>query len=110
MNSTNVNVDHKSHIFHLLQVRGYDVGFQTTKEGGFSRILMPGIYTMEVFAEGFFPRQILFSIVEQNPTTLNVTMYLVRFFTHFHSVLTLFAFRTPHEETETQTTNRQLAV
>ena len=64
----------------MLQVRGRDVGFQTTKEGEFWRILLPGIYTMEVFAEGFAPREVQFAIVEQNPTMLNVTLYPVRFY------------------------------
>ena len=57
-----------------LQVKGRDVGFQTTKEGEFWRILLPGIYTMEVFAEGYRPREIQFAIVEQNPTLLNITL------------------------------------
>ena len=77
-----------------MKVRGRDVGFQTTKvinmlgkhsimlthylkEGEFWRILLPGIYTMEVFAEGFAPREVQFAIVEQNPTMLNVTLYEV---------------------------------
>lgn len=60
-----------------MKVRGRDVGFQTTKEGEFWRILLPGIYTMEVFAEGFAPREVQFAIVEQNPTMLNVTLYPV---------------------------------
>ena len=64
----------------MLQVRGRDVGFQTTKEGEFWRILLPGIYTMEVFAEGFAPREVQFAIVEQNPTMLNVTLYPVRLY------------------------------
>ncbi len=58
----------------LFQVKGRDVGFQTTKEGEFWRILLPGIYTMEVFAEGYKPREVQFAIVEQNPTLLNVTL------------------------------------
>jgi len=58
-----------------MKIRGRDVGFQTTKEGEFWRILLPGIYTMEVFAEGFAPREVQFAIVEQNPTMLNVTLY-----------------------------------
>ena len=32
---------------------------------------------MEVFAEGFAPREVQFAIVEQNPTMLNVTLYEV---------------------------------
>ena len=61
--------------FHILQVKGRDVGFQTTKEGEFWRILLPGIYSMEVFAEGFQPREVQFAIVEQNPTLLNITLF-----------------------------------
>jgi len=57
-----------------MKVKGRDVGFQTTKEGEFWRILLPGIYTMEVFAEGYRPRDIQFAIVEQNPTLLNITL------------------------------------
>ena len=38
-----------------------------------------GIYTMEVFAEGFAPREVQFAIVEQNPTMLNVTLYPVSY-------------------------------
>lgn len=57
-----------------MKIRGRDVGFQTTKEGEFWRILLPGIYTMEVFAEGFVPREINFAVVEKNPTVLNITL------------------------------------
>ena len=59
----------------FFQVKGRDVGFQTTKEGEFWRILLPGIYTMEVFAEGYQPREVQFAIVEQNPTLLNITLF-----------------------------------
>ena len=38
-------------------------------------MLLPGIYTMEVFAEGFQPREVQFAIVEQNPTLLNITLF-----------------------------------
>jgi hypothetical protein len=61
--------------FLLFQIKGRDVGFQTTKEGEFWRILLPGIYTMEVFAEGYQPRELQFAIVEQNPTLLNITLF-----------------------------------
>ena len=47
------------------------------QEGEFWRILLPGIYTMEVFADGFAPREVQFAIVEQNPTMLNITLYQV---------------------------------
>lgn len=61
-------------IIFFIQVKGRDVGFQTTKEGEFWRILLPGIYTMEVFAEGFRPREVQFAVIEQNPTLLNITL------------------------------------
>lgn len=56
-------------------MKGRDVGFQTTKEGEFWRILLPGIYSMEVFAPGYQPREVQFAIVEQNPTLLNITLF-----------------------------------
>ncbi|KAL9881576.1 carboxypeptidase M isoform X1 [Glossina fuscipes] len=57
-----------------LKVKGRDVGFQTTKYGEFWRILLPGYYKLEIFAEGFAPREIEFVVVEQHPTLLNVTL------------------------------------
>ncbi|XP_059223641.1 carboxypeptidase M isoform X2 [Stomoxys calcitrans] len=57
-----------------LKIKGRDVGFQTTKHGEFWRILLPGYYKLEVFAEGFAPREIEFVVVEQHPTLLNVTL------------------------------------
>ena len=30
---------------------------------------------MEVFAEGYQPREVQFAIVEQNPTLLNITLF-----------------------------------
>ncbi|XP_037938393.1 carboxypeptidase D isoform X2 [Teleopsis dalmanni] len=57
-----------------LKVKGRDVGFQTTKYGEFWRILLPGYYKVEVFADGYAPREVEFVIVEQHPTLLNVTL------------------------------------
>merc|ERR1712024_132707 len=58
-----------------MKIKGRDVGLQTTKEGEFWRILLPGIYTMEVFAEGFKPKEVQFAVIEQNPTLLNITLF-----------------------------------
>nr|XP_023012130.1 carboxypeptidase D-like isoform X2 [Leptinotarsa decemlineata] len=58
-----------------LKVKSRDVGFQTTKYGEFWRILMPGVYKMEVYADGYVPREIEFVVVEQHPTLLNVTLH-----------------------------------
>jgi hypothetical protein len=57
-----------------MKIRGRDVGFQFVFEGEFWRILLPGIYTMEVYADGFAPREVDFAIVEKNPTVLNITL------------------------------------
>ncbi|KAL5277039.1 CPM.2 family protein [Megaselia abdita] len=57
-----------------LKVKGRDVGFQTTKHGEFWRVLMPGLYKLEVYAEGYTPREIEFMVVDQHPTLLNVTL------------------------------------
>jgi hypothetical protein len=59
------------------QINGRDVGFQTTKEGEFWRVLLPGIYTIELFAEGYHPKEVQFAVIEQNPTLLNITLQSV---------------------------------
>lgn len=58
-----------------LKIKGRDVGFQTTKYGEFWRILLPGVYKLEVYADGYIPRDVDFMVVEQHPTLLNVTMH-----------------------------------
>ncbi|XP_023723939.1 carboxypeptidase M isoform X2 [Cryptotermes secundus] len=58
-----------------LKVKSRDVGFQTTKYGEFWRILLPGIYKLEVYADGYLPREMDFMVVEQHPTLLNVTLH-----------------------------------
>ncbi|XP_069173711.1 carboxypeptidase D isoform X5 [Procambarus clarkii] len=58
-----------------IKIRGRDVGFQTTKYGEYWRVLLPGRYTIEVYAEGFDPREEDFTVVETNPTLLNLTLY-----------------------------------
>ena len=37
---------------------------------------------MEVYAEGFAPREVDFAIVEKNPTVLNITLRRVRLMTY----------------------------
>ncbi|XP_014258956.1 carboxypeptidase M-like isoform X2 [Cimex lectularius] len=58
-----------------LKIKGRDVGFQTTKYGEFWRILLPGEYVLEVYADGYTPREMEFRVVEQHPTLLNVTLF-----------------------------------
>uniref|UniRef100_A0A6P7G833 Carboxypeptidase M-like isoform X3 n=1 Tax=Diabrotica virgifera virgifera TaxID=50390 RepID=A0A6P7G833_DIAVI len=58
-----------------LKIKARDVGFQTTKYGEFWRILLPGVYKMEVYADGYIPKEVEFMVVEQHPTLLNVTLH-----------------------------------
>ncbi|KAK4317883.1 hypothetical protein Pmani_011062 [Petrolisthes manimaculis] len=57
-----------------MKIRGRDVGFQTTKYGEYWRILLPGRYTIEVYAAGHDPAVEDFTVVETNPTLLNITL------------------------------------
>uniref|UniRef100_A0A182Q3Q2 Peptidase M14 domain-containing protein n=1 Tax=Anopheles farauti TaxID=69004 RepID=A0A182Q3Q2_9DIPT len=57
-----------------LKIKGRDIGFTTTKYGEFWRILLPGVYKLEVYADGYVPKDVDFMIVEQHPTLLNVTL------------------------------------
>uniref|UniRef100_A0A1Y1LFE6 Peptidase M14 domain-containing protein n=1 Tax=Photinus pyralis TaxID=7054 RepID=A0A1Y1LFE6_PHOPY len=58
-----------------LKIKARDIGFQTTRYGEFWRILLPGMYKLEVYADGFVPREIEFMVVNDHPTLLNVTLY-----------------------------------
>lgn len=57
-----------------IKVKSRDVSFLTTKYGEFWRILLPGVYKLEVYANGYLPREIEFRVVEQHPTSFNVTL------------------------------------
>lgn len=57
-----------------LKIKGRDVGFQTTRYGEFWRILLPGVYKLEVYADGYSTQEVDFMVVEQHPTLLNVTL------------------------------------
>lgn len=57
-----------------LKIKTRDVGFQSTKYGEFWRILMPGVYKLEVYADGYVPREVDVMVVEQHPTLVNVTL------------------------------------
>ncbi|XP_076250151.1 carboxypeptidase D isoform X1 [Rhynchophorus ferrugineus] len=61
-----------------LKIKTRDVGFQTTKFGEFWRILLPGIYKLEVYADGFVPREVEFMVVDEHPTLLNVTLFAAK--------------------------------
>ncbi|KAG0729787.1 Carboxypeptidase M [Chionoecetes opilio] len=58
-----------------IKVKSRDVGFQTTKYGEYWRILLPGHYSLEVYANGYDPAVEDFLVVDTNPTLLNITLY-----------------------------------
>lgn len=58
-----------------VKVKSRDVSFSTTKYGEFWRVLLPGVYKLEVFSNGYIPREVEFVVIEQHPTLLNVTLY-----------------------------------
>ncbi|XP_018007555.1 carboxypeptidase M-like isoform X2 [Hyalella azteca] len=58
-----------------LKITGRDVGFTSTKYGEYWRVLLPGSYKIEAYAEGFLPRQDEFYVEESNPTLLNITLF-----------------------------------
>ncbi|KAF2367487.1 Peptidase M14 carboxypeptidase A [Trinorchestia longiramus] len=58
-----------------LKISGRDVGFTSTKYGEYWRVLLPGQYKIETYAEGYLPRQDEFYIEESNPTLLNITLF-----------------------------------
>ncbi|KAK4873625.1 hypothetical protein RN001_012985 [Aquatica leii] len=61
-----------------LKIKSRDIGFQTTKYGEFWRILLPGVYKLEAYADGYVPREIEFMVVNDHPTLLNVTLYVAK--------------------------------
>lgn len=71
-----------------LKVKSRDVGFQTTKYGEFWRILLPGIYKLEVYADGYVPKEVEFMVVDEHPTLLNVTLHPAKFGQHFNKLVT----------------------
>ncbi|XP_063904690.1 carboxypeptidase M isoform X1 [Zophobas morio] len=61
-----------------LKIKTRDVGFQSTKHGEFWRILMPGMYKLEIYADGYVPKDIDVMVVEQHPTLVNVTLHAAK--------------------------------
>lgn len=58
-----------------LKVKGRNVGFTSTEHGEYWRILLPGDYNLEVYAEGYSPVERAFSVQQNHPTDLNIVMH-----------------------------------
>ncbi|XP_043282547.1 carboxypeptidase M-like isoform X5 [Venturia canescens] len=61
-----------------VKIKTRDISFLTTKYGEFWRILLPGIYKLEVYANGYSPREVEFMVIDQHPTLLNVTLHATK--------------------------------
>ncbi|CAN8016802.1 unnamed protein product, partial [Ixodes persulcatus] len=57
-----------------LKISNRRIGFKTTSRGEYWRILMPGHYTLEVSAPGFHTSKQDFVVLDQQISTLNVTL------------------------------------
>ncbi|XP_035700442.1 carboxypeptidase M isoform X2 [Folsomia candida] len=57
-----------------LKIKDRDLGFKTTRHGEFWRVLLPGRYVLEAFAENYAPRELEFGVTPTGPTSLNVTL------------------------------------
>lgn len=71
-----------------LKIKTRDAGFKSTKYGEFWRILLPGVYKLEVYADGYVPREVEFMVVAEHPTLLNVTMHPAKFGQQFNRPVT----------------------
>ncbi|RWS15754.1 Csa-PI kinase-like protein [Dinothrombium tinctorium] len=57
-----------------LRIKGRSVSFKSTKKGEFWRVLLPGTYTVEVFADGYHPFEQRFNVIEGRKTRLDLTL------------------------------------
>ncbi|KRZ85645.1 Carboxypeptidase -like protein [Trichinella sp. T8] len=70
------NADSAAPIEATLKIVGRDIGFKTTKNGEFYRILLPGKYRLIVDAPLFKPSVVDFVLTEQIPyVELNISMW-----------------------------------
>jgi len=58
-----------------MKIKDREVGFRSTRHGEYWRILLPGKYTLEVYADNFEPKELPFVVTEERPTQMNVTLH-----------------------------------
>ena len=63
----------------LMKIKGRDISFKSSKRGEFWRILLPGIYTIVVSADGYQNLSQKFSVEEGRITLLNVQLVPIGF-------------------------------
>ena len=62
------------HFIWTFQLKGREIQFQTSKSGEFFRILLPGIYKLEINSTGYLRKEVEFAVLEGGPTLLEITL------------------------------------
>ncbi|XP_076367389.1 carboxypeptidase D-like isoform X3 [Tachypleus tridentatus] len=57
-----------------LKIKGRNIGFHSTKKGEYWRILLPGTYVLEAYADGYRPTEVDFEVLKGVISTVNLTM------------------------------------
>ncbi|GAB6025144.1 hypothetical protein CHUAL_010567 [Chamberlinius hualienensis] len=57
-----------------LKVKGRDIGFKSSRFGEFWRILLPGVYTIQVEANGYQPVEVNVTVGGHMATVMNLTL------------------------------------
>lgn len=55
-----------------LKIKSRNVNFKSSSRGEYWRILLPGVYTIEVYADGYHPIEKTFTVTEGQITNLNI--------------------------------------
>ncbi|XP_054154914.1 carboxypeptidase M-like [Oppia nitens] len=58
----------------VLKIKGRDISFKSSKRGEFWRILLPGVYTLQVSADGYQSLEQQFTVEDGRITVLNIQL------------------------------------
>ncbi|XP_076364413.1 carboxypeptidase D-like isoform X3 [Tachypleus tridentatus] len=57
-----------------LKIKGHSIGFHSTQKGEYWRILVPGTYVLEAYADGFRPTEVEFEVLKGDVAMVNLSM------------------------------------
>lgn len=57
-----------------LKIKDREINFKPSKKGEFWRILLPGVYTIEAYANGYHPLEMKFTVQEGQPTFIQLQL------------------------------------
>lgn len=57
-----------------LKIKSRNVTFKSSSRGEYWRVLLPGVYTVEIFADGYHPAEKTFTVNENQITNLNIQL------------------------------------